>query len=684
MTDLTSLSQRVEDLRTRILYHNRRYYQLDDPEITDSEYDQLFKELTEIERQHPELRRPDSPTLRVGAAPLEKFEPSAHLSPMLSLANAFSDQEIIEFDERMHRMLGTQEDISYVVEPKLDGVAVNLVYEKGVMKTASTRGDGLIGENVTQNIKTVSSIPLILSPRSSRHGDSAVSLLPVPALIEIRGEIVIEREAFRALNHRRTRDGESAFANPRNAAAGSLRQLDPGITAKRPLDFFSYAIGAAEGITFRSQWEILQTLASWGFKVNPLVKQAPHIMDCVRYYQQMNLTRNELPYEIDGVVIKIDLTDLQKQLGAVSRSPRWAVACKFPAVQVTTVIENIVVQVGRTGVLTPVAIMKPVQLGGVTVSRATLHNQDEIDRKDIRIGDTVIIQRAGDVIPEVVHVISSKRTGEEKSFKFPEFCPECGSAIVRREEEASHRCTNPACPAKIKEIITHFASRGGMDIDGLGEKLVALLVDRKLITDMADIFYLDRQQLMDLERMADKSTDNLLKAIQDSKNPPYDKFLFSLGIPLVGENTSKTLSRTFVPLERLMSVTIEELTAVHDIGPEVAGSIVQFFSEPANCLMLEKLKKADVIPRYPETGPDTAASGIFSGKNVVFTGTLAEMSRNDAKKLVEQRGGSVSESLTKKTHFLITGSSPGSKLEKAKSLGVTVMDEDEFIKWIQA
>ncbi|MDD5167684.1 MAG: NAD-dependent DNA ligase LigA [Syntrophales bacterium] len=675
----SGLSKGVEELRELIDYHNRRYYQLDDPEITDSEYDRLFRELIELEKEYPELQSPDSPTLRVGAAPLEKFEPFTHLSPMLSLANAFSDEEILDFDERIHRLADHPGDIDYIVEPKLDGVAVNIVYENGILTTAATRGDGTIGENVTQNVKTIPSVPLFLSPVQYPPPGTSEPSTYIPELIEIRGEIVIAREAFKSLNRRRSRAGETEFANPRNAAAGSLRQLDPRITKKRPLDFFSYAIGATVGISFHSHWEILQTLAAWGFKVNSLVKQASHIQDCISYYRHMNQEREGLPYEIDGIVIKVNAISLQQQLGAVSRSPRWALACKFPAMQATTVIEHIDVQVGRTGVLTPVAIMRPVRVGGVTVSRATLHNQDEVERKDVREDDTVVVQRAGDVIPEIVAVVLAERKPGTQPFTMPDKCPICGSAVVRLPGEASHRCIDLACPAQVKERIIHFASRGGMDIEGLGEKIVSQLVESKLIHDPSDLYVLTSDQLAGLARMAEKSAGNLRQAIDNSRHPPFAKLLYALGIRHVGENMSKILARHFANIEDLMKATAEDLKPIRDIGPEVAGSISYFFSEGANIRILEKLKAAGVSPRYEEYRRNPDTSGVFSGKTLVFTGTMEKMTRNEAKALAESLGGSVTDSVTKKTHLVIAGQSPGSKLDKARSLGITALNEDEFL-----
>ncbi|MDQ5986949.1 MAG: DNA ligase [Syntrophus sp. SKADARSKE-3] len=669
------IALRMEALREQLRYHNMRYYQLDDPEITDSEYDRLFRELSDLERQHPEYLTADSSTRRVGAPPLEKFATVNHLTPMLSLANAFSNQDILDFDERIRRILGVEGGIAYVAEPKLDGVAVNLLYSKGHLSVAATRGDGTTGENVTQNIRTVRTVPLSLA---SADGVGST----IPENIEIRGEIVIETASFKSLNQRRLKNSEPAFANPRNAAAGSLRQLDSKITARRPLDFFAYTVGLVEGMTFQSHWDILQTLHAWGFSIHPDVIQASTIQECIDYYDLMSRTRSEQRYEIDGVVLKVDRLDLQRQLGAVSRSPRWALACKFPAQQETTVIEDIIVQVGRTGVLTPVAVMKPVPVGGVTVTRATLHNQDEIDKKDIRIGDTVIIQRAGDVIPEVVQVVTSKRSGIEKVFRLPDTCPECGATVVRLPGEASHRCTNPTCPAKIKEQVTHFASRGGLDIDGLGEKLVSQLVDQRLVQDIADIFFLNRDQLANLDRMADKSADNLIAALQAAKHPPLDRFIFALGIPLVGESTSKMLARSFRTIEDLANASLEQLQTLPDVGPEVAKGIAGYFADPAYRTILSKLAAGGVVPLVQERQEISSTATIFSGKTVVFTGTLEKMPRDEAKRIVETMGGAVSSAVTKKTHIVIAGNAAGSKLDKARSLGIPIHTEEEFLSWI--
>ncbi len=665
--------RRLEELKAAILYHNRRYYQLDAPEITDTEYDSLMRELQTLEMKFPSLVAPDSPTQRVGAPPLEKFATVAHLTPMLSLANAFSAEEIREFDRRCRRFLGSDETIRYIVEPKLDGLAVNLVYERGALRVGSTRGDGTVGEDVTLNLRTIPAIPLVI-PHRNENAPTGTTTAIVPERIEVRGEVCMEREAFRNLNRRREAEGEAPFANPRNAAAGSLRQLDSRVTAKRPLTMFCYAIGAAHGLAFRTQGEVLRALAAWGFTVNERIKPAADIEACIQYYDHIGEIRDGLPYEIDGIVIKVDDLSLQERLGFISRSPRWAIACKFAAIGEQTVIEEIIVQVGRTGVLTPVALMRPVRVGGVTVSRATLHNQDEIDRKDVRIGDTVVVQRAGDVIPEVVEVVKSLRTGAERPFVMPKLCPECGSRIVRLEGEAAHRCIGMACPAQIREHIAHFVSRGGLDIEGLGEKMVTQLVTSGLIADPADLFFLTKEQLLGLERLADKSASNLIAAIERSKIPSLDRLIYALGIRHVGEQTAKRLSATYGTLAALAAATQEELEKIRDIGPEVAASIAGFFREPANLRVIEKLSRAGLVAREvsrPQAAPLTR-------KSFVFTGTLSGMSRGEAKALVESLGGSVTGTITKTTDYVVAGDAAGSKLDKARQNGIDILDEEAF------
>jgi DNA ligase (NAD+) len=660
--------KRIADLRNIIEYHNKRYYQQDAPEISDAEYDRLMRKLQDLEHQYPDEHLASSPTQRVGAAPLNKFSPFIHPSVMLSLANAFSNEEIVEFDNRIKRLAGVDK-ISYVAEPKLDGLAVNLIYEKGLFTGGATRGDGITGEDVTQNLKTISSLPL----KMKNTGDK-----PIPSFIEIRGEVYIESEPFQKLNRRRINEGEEPFANPRNAAAGSLRQLDSKITARRPLNVFLYHVGEVKGISFTSHWEVLEALKSWGFPVNPIIEQAKGIQECIQYFENIVKKREHLPYEIDGVVLKVNDLSLQKTLSNVSRNPRWALACKFPAAQATTVVKEIFVGVGRMGTLTPVAIMEPVNVGGVMVSRATMHNEDEVLKKDVRVGDTVVIQRAGDVIPEVVKVIMEKRpTGTDK-FKMPKYCPDCNSKIVRLEGEAAHRCVNISCPAQLKEHIRHFASRGAMDIEGLGEKVSAQLFDAKLIADPADLYFLSKEQLVALDHQAEKSAQNLIEAIQKSKNPPLDKFIYALGIRRVGERTAKLLTVRFGSMEKLIAAKQEDLTAINEIGPEIAASIVEFFHEQKNIDVMKKFDKAGMVPRNKEI----ADNAPLQGKSFVFTGTMESMGRNDAKALVENLGGTIHSSVTKKTTYVVTGNEPGSKLDKANSLGITVLNEKEFMEII--
>jgi len=661
--------KRVTELRDLIEYHNRRYYQLDDPEISDFDYDKLMRELADLEERFPDIDRTASPTQRVGASPLEKFGTVTHLTPMLSLGNAFSEEEVSEFDERVRRLLGDKAELDFVAEPKIDGVAVNLIYEKGVFRVGATRGDGFTGEDVTQNLRTIRSLPLKMRPRDPD---------PVPDRIEIRGEVYLEKEAFRKLNERRVEQGESAFANPRNAAAGSLRQLDPRITAKRPLRLFCYGVGSIEGRSFTTHWDTLQSLRDWGFPTNPDIRLARDVQACVGYYRHIESIRGKLPYEIDGIVLKVNSLSLQDRLGMVSRSPRWAVAVKFAPTQATTVIEDIVIGVGRTGVLTPVAVMKPVQVGGVTVSRATLHNEDEVAKKDVRIGDTVIVQRAGDVIPEVVKVVEARRTGKETPFRMPVTCPVCGSKVVRLEGEVAHRCIDLTCPAQIRENIIHFVSRGGMDIEGLGDKIVGQLLDAGLIRDPADLYDITKGQLLDLERFADKSADNLIQAISHSKQPPLDRLLFALGIRHVGEYVAKILARKFGSVEKIEAASQEELTAIEGIGPTLAESIYRFFHEPHNLTILRKLERAGVRPFAEKHATSTA----LAGKTFVFTGSLKGFSREKAKEIVSALGAAATSSVSKKTDYVVAGEDPGSKYEKAKSLGVPILDEEGFLKLI--
>ena len=661
-----AIRKRVEKLREEIEYHNYRYYILDQPEISDAQYDRLMRELEKLEEQYPELRTPNSPTQRVGAPPLEEFEIVRHSIPMLSLANAFDETEAKEFDKRVKKFLGTSSDIEYVTEPKLDGLAVELVYERGQFVVGSTRGDGVNGENITQNLRTIKTIPLQLIRKE----------ISVPERLEVRGEVIMQLKRFRELNQRREELGEPLFANPRNAAAGSVRQLDSKITVERPLEIYCYGIGEVRGRTFKSHWEILQTLSKWGLRINPNIQRCKHIEDVIAYYHEVNEKREKLPYEIDGIVIKVNQLDLQTRLGEISRSPRWALAFKFLPKQETTKIQDIIVQVGRTGALTPVAVMEPVKVGGVEVSRATLHNQDEIDKKDVRIGDTVVIQRAGDVIPEVVQVIESKRTGKEKKFRMPSKCPVCGAEVIK--EEAIHRCIGLDCPAQLKGRIKHFASKRAMDIEGLGVKLIGQLVDKGLVKDVADIYYLEKEQLIELERMADKSAQNIIDAIEASKTKPLSKFLYALGIRHVGETTAEDLARRFSRLDDFFHLSEEDLREVEGIGPEVSASVYQFFRDKKNKESIERLKKAGVTVIEPKV----KGKAKLAGKTFVFTGALKSFGRDEARNIVESLGGTTVSTVSKKVDFVVVGEDPGSKFDKAKELGIKTLTEEEFKKMI--
>jgi DNA ligase (NAD+) len=663
------MRKEVERLRKAIAYHNYRYYALDAPEISDSEYDQMMRRLEKLETEYSELSDPNSPTQRVGAPPLELFETVTHTIPMLSLANGMNADEAREFDQRVKRFLDSREDIAYVVEPKMDGLAVELVYERGRLTVGSTRGDGFTGENITQNLRTVRTIPLVLHERER----------PVPEYIEIRGEVYMEIGEFEALNRKREELGEPVFANPRNAAAGSLRQLDSKITASRPLKMFCYGMGIARGIAFETHWEFLETLPKWGLRVNPLTKRCAGIEEAIRFYEAMTEKRETLPYEMDGVVIKVNRLDLQARLGQVSRSPRWALAYKFPAHQSVTKILDIVASVGRTGIITPVAKLEPVWVGGVQVSHATLHNQDEVDRKDTRVGDTVVVQRAGDVIPEVIQVMKDRRTGKEVPYRIPERCPVCGGDVVRLPGEAAHRCISLACPAQLKGSIKHFASKRAMDIDGLGIKLVDQLVDRGLVTDIADLYNLDHATLASLERMADKSAQNILDALEKSKTRALARFLYGLGIRHVGEHLSETLAQEFGSLEALSKATEPALMAINEVGPEVAQSVVSFFQDPKNIETLKRLQTAGLSIQKPSvSGPEKLESKTF-----VFTGTLASVAREEARRLVESLGGRTASSVSKRVDYLVVGEDPGSKLDRARELGIQILTEEEFQKMVR-
>jgi DNA ligase (NAD+) len=667
--DKQAAAGRVIRLREELNRHNYRYYVLDAPEISDAEYDDLFRELLSLEKEYPDLITPDSPTQRVGGVPLEKFSQVAHRIPMLSLENAFNEADIFDFDERIKRFLAIPftERIDYVCEPKMDGLAVELVYENGEFTVGSTRGDGFVGEDVTQNLKTVKSIPLRLTAAEP------------PRRLEIRGEVFLNLQAFQRLNIEREEDGEPPFANPRNAAAGSLRQLDSKITAKRPLSIFCYAPGEVVGWEFSSQHEFLETVPRWGLPVNLLIRKVSGIQEVISYYREMLEKRELLPYEIDGVVVKVDSFALQRDLGEKTRSPRWATACKFPPRQAVTVVENIDPQVGRTGVVTPVAHLRPVEVSGVMVSRATLHNWEEMEKKDIRIGDTVIVERAGDVIPAVVRVVTEKRTGGEKALPIPSHCPECGSEVVKIPGEVAVRCLGLSCPAQIRESLIHFASRNAMDIDGLGDRYVEQLLRLGLVKNVADLYYLGKDDFMQFERMGDKLAENLLNAIENSKRRELSRFIYALGIRHVGEHTARLLATAFGSMDQLAKATEAELLTIREIGPQVAQSIVTFFHNPQNIAVISRMFSAGVRPAVEEK----RLGGRFAGKTFVFTGALSRFTRDEAKRLVEKEGGHAAGSVSRKTDFVIAGADAGSKLEKARELGVRILSEDEFLEMVE-
>lgn len=664
-----AIDRRVKKLREAIEYHNYRYYVLDNPEISDAEYDQMMRELEKLEADYPELSDPNSPTQRVGAPPLEEFETVTHTIPMLSLANGQNEIEVREFDQRLRRFLGMDGDIPYVAEPKLDGLAVELVYERGNFVIGSTRGDGVNGENITQNLRTIKAIPLSLIREK----------VPVPERLEVRGEAYMEIKGFKELNKKREALGEPLFANPRNAAAGSLRQLDPGITASRPLNIFFYGLGEVAGYAFETHWQFLSTLPHWGLRVNPLARQCRNIDEAIAYYDEISQEREALQYEIDGVVIKVDDLDLQSRLGVISRNPRWALAYKFRPKQEVTKVLGIIPQVGRTGAVTPVAVLEPVRVGGIEISRATLHNQDEIDKKDVRIGDTVIVQRAGDVIPEVVKVVESKRIGGERKYRIPDRCPVCGADVVRLENEAVHRCIGLSCPAQLKGRIKHFASKRAMDIDGLGDKLVAQLVDKGMVKVVSDLYRLSKEDLVALDRMADKSAQNILNAIEGSKKKPLAKFIYALGVRHVGEHLSEVLAKELKSPNNFFHVTEDELLAIREVGPELAQSVVRFFTDQRNREVMEKLQEAGLA--IVEPGVDEKAK--LEGLTFVFTGALASFTRDEARDLVESLGGRTALSVSKKVDYVVAGSDPGSKYERARDLGITVLTENQFREMVE-
>ncbi|OLB18554.1 MAG: DNA ligase (NAD(+)) LigA [Acidobacteria bacterium 13_2_20CM_57_7] len=662
-----SVKKEIEELREKLRYHEYRYYVLDDPEISDAAYDRMMNRLKELETAHPELVTPDSLTVRVGGAPREGFSTVRHARPMLSLDNAFSFDALREWDRRVREGSG-QEKIEYIAEHKFDGLSISLQFEDGVLARGVTRGDGATGEDVTPNVKTIRSIPL-------RADTAVLKKVKLPADFEVRGEVMMTKKAFEALNREQERIGGKIFVNARNSAAGAVRVLDPSITAARRLDFFAYYLLVDGKVRFAKHSESLQALKQLRFRASDDWKLCAGIEAVIAYCEDWDAKREKLAYEIDGVVIKVNSVAKKNELGYTAKAPRWATAFKYPARQETTVVNDIIVQVGRTGTLTPVAVLEPVQVGGVTVSRSTLHNMDEIERLGLQIGDTVLIERAGEVIPHVLKVV--KEGKNRKPFRMPRHCPECGSTIHHVEGEVAYRCVNAACPAKRKESILHFAGRHAMNIDGLGDKIVDQLVDKGLVKDVADLYALKESEVAGLERMAEKSAQNLLEEIEASKKNSLARLIYALGIQFVGERTAQLLAEHFSSLEELAAGKEEELEEVPEVGPKVAASIVEFFSEPANCQLIKKLRKAGV---HPTAEKRVVKSQKLAGKSFVFTGSLANRSREEAGELVIQHGGKVSSSVSKKTSYVVVGTDPGSKYEKAKELGVTILTEAEFEK----
>jgi DNA ligase (NAD+) len=670
-TSIPALRKEAKELREKIRRHEHLYYVEDAPEISDAGFDRLMNRLKEIEAGHPELATPDSPTVRVGGIPREGFTTVRHARPMLSLDNAFSYEALRDWDRRVREGSG-REDIEYIAEHKFDGLSISLQYEDGVLVRGVTRGDGTTGEDVTPNVKTVRSIPL-------RMDDAAVKKLKLPKTFEVRGEILMTRKAFEALNRQQEESGGKIFVNARNSAAGSLRVLDPAITRQRKLDFFAYYVYVDGKAPFAKHSDSLEALKRLHFRASDDWKCCDGIEAVVKYCESWDAKREKLAYEIDGVVIKVNSTPLQNELGFTAKAPRWAIAFKYPARQETTVVNDIIVQVGRTGTLTPVAVLEPVQVGGVKVSRSTLHNMDEIERLGLHIGDTVLIERAGEVIPHVLKVV--KEGKNRRAFKMPTKCPECGSAIHKAEGEVAYRCVNAACPAKRKESLLHFAGRHAMDIDGLGDKIVDQLVDKNLVKDVADLYSLKLDQVADLERMAEKSAQNLLDEIAASKKQPLSRLIYALGMRFVGERTGQLLAENFGSLEELEEAKPEDLEKVTEVGPKVSESIVEFFSEPANRKLIKKLHAAGVRPTAEKR---EIKSQKFAGKSFVFTGALERRSREEAGEIVQQHGGKLSGSVSKKTDYVVVGADPGSKYDKAKELGVTILTESEFEKLVGA
>jgi DNA ligase (NAD+) len=667
MGDTNKVKQRIEELRKVINHHNYRYYVLDSPEISDAEYDELMRELQQLESEHPELVTPDSPTQRIGAPPVEAFGVVEHPLPLLSLTNAFSYEELAAWHKRVSKLLGGRQ-FDLVCEPKIDGLAVALTYVDGLLVTGATRGDGYRGEDITKNLKTIRSIPLSV-PKEA------------PPRFEVRGEVYLPKAGFKKLNEERAKEELPLFANPRNAAAGSVRQLDSSITARRPLDIFIYGLGWAEGKAVPdTHWEIMQYLKSLGFKINPNIALRHSLDEAEKYHQSWVESREKFPYEADGIVAKVNSIALQQELGTVAHEPRWAIAYKFPAIQGTTKLIDIGINVGRTGSLNPYAILEPVRVGGVVISSAALHNEEDIHRKDIRVGDWVVVQRAGEVIPEIVEPIVSRRTGKEKIFHMPGRCPVCGSEVIKPEGEAMHRCTNAACPSQALERIKHFVSRGAMDIDGVGEKLCQALFEAGLVKDAADLYYLTREQLLGLERMADKSASNVLSSIERSKDRPLARVIFALGILHVGDQYAELLAEHFASIDALAKASQEDLLSLPSIGPRIAESIAAFFRQEGNRQIIKKLKKAKVKLKREEVKEAKPEKLPLAGLEFVLTGKLESFSRLEAEAKIKALGGKAGSDVTRKTSYVVVGADPGSKLAKAEKLGVKTLSEAEFLE----
>ncbi|RLD18233.1 MAG: DNA ligase [Caldiserica bacterium] len=668
--DKEKIKKEIEHLRELINYHNYRYYVLAQPEISDYEFDMLMKRLEELEKKYPEFYDPNSPTQRVGGEPLKEFKTVKHRVPMLSLSNTYSEKEIYEWEERIKRIIGERK-VDYVVELKIDGVGISLTYEDGKLTLGASRGDGVSGDDITLNVKTIKTIPLTLLKKDKEN---------FPKILEVRGEVYMEKKEFEELNKMREEKGETLFANPRNATAGTLKLLDPREVAKRNLKCFIHSLGYYEGWKRpETHYEVLKKLEEFGFRINPHIKVFNSIKEVVKYCKEWEEKRDTLEYEIDGMVIKVNRISLQEELGSTLKSPRWAIAYKFKARKGITKLVDVIHQVGRTGVITPVAVLEPVNVGGVAISRATLHNYDEIERLGVMIGDYVEVERSGDVIPKITGVVKEKRGKDVKKIDIPKRCPVCGGEVVRKEGEVAVRCINPLCKAQLERAIIHFAQRTAMDIEGLGKSVAEQLVRKGFVNDIADIYYLKREQLMRLELFKDKKTDNLLRAINESKNRPLSRFLFALGIPYVGEKAAEVLAQRFKSLEKIMNASIPQLKSIPEIGDVMAESIYKFFKNPSVIKIIEKFKKAGLKLEYEEE----KKSDKLKGKIFVFTGELESFTRREAQEIVKKLGGIPSSSVSRNTDFVVVGKNPGSKYEKAKALGVKIIDEKEFLEMIK-